>query len=283
MSLQQHPLSAAFPAMSAEDFQALTDSIQAIGVQNPVTLFEGMVVDGWHRYRAANDLGMDCPSVDLGDVDPRDFVMAQNKARRHITQAQLAMATTAVYAWHPAHRAKKEVATEYPLPKTNAELAAIAGVGIATIKQAKAVQSHAAPEVEAAVKTGAIGLPKAAAIAKLPQAEQAAAIHKPVPKAQNIPEQQPEAPPEYTELDALRDQISELQAELVVARMGDVSEEEKQHAAQLIAELQAEIKTLQVTVKAANLSRDFLMEENAQMKKQMQMQRREIDKLKAGK
>lgn len=192
MNLQQHPLSAAFPAMCAEDFQALTDSIQAIGVQNPVTLFEGMVIDGWHRFRAANDLGMDCPSVDLGDVDPRDFVMAQNKARRHITQAQLAMATTAVYAWHPAHRAKKEVATEYPLPKTNAELAAIAGVGIATIKQAKAVQSHAAPEVEAAVKTGAIGLPKAAAIAKLPQAEQAAAIHKPVPKAKPEPIEAPE-------------------------------------------------------------------------------------------
>ena len=31
----QHPLSAAFPAMSAEDFQALTDSIDNIGVQNP--------------------------------------------------------------------------------------------------------------------------------------------------------------------------------------------------------------------------------------------------------
>ena len=39
----QHPLSAAFPAMSAEDFQALTDSIDNIGVQNPITLFEGMV------------------------------------------------------------------------------------------------------------------------------------------------------------------------------------------------------------------------------------------------
>ena len=87
----QHPLSAAFPAMSAEDFQALTDSIDNIGIQNPITLFEGMVIDGWHRYSAALRLGMDCPTVELGDVDPREFVMAQNKARRHTTQAQLAM------------------------------------------------------------------------------------------------------------------------------------------------------------------------------------------------
>lgn len=49
---QQHPLSAAFPAMSAEDFQGLKDSIENIGVQNPITIFEGMVVDGWNRYKA---------------------------------------------------------------------------------------------------------------------------------------------------------------------------------------------------------------------------------------
>ncbi len=92
-----------------------------------------------------------------------------------------------------------------------------------------------------------------------------------------------EAPPEYTELDAAHDQISELQAELVVARMGDIPEEEKQQAAGLIAELHAEIKTLNASLKAAYLSRDQLMEENAQMKRQMAMQRREIDKLKSTK
>ena len=35
------------------------------------------------------------------DTDPRDFVMAQNKTRRHVSKAQLALATTAVYAWRP--------------------------------------------------------------------------------------------------------------------------------------------------------------------------------------
>lgn len=281
MNLQQHPLSAAFPAMSADDFQSLTDSIQNIGVQNPITLYEGMVIDGWHRYRAATDAGMDCPTVDLGDVDPRDFVMAQNKARRHITQAQLAMATTAVYAWHPAHRTKKEVATEYPLPKTNAELASIAGVGIATIKQAKSVQSHAAPEVEAAVKAGAIGLTKAAAIAKLPQAEQAAAIHKPAPKPEPAPE------PEYSELDAARDQIGDLQTEIerlsdrLAVEAIDASEEEKTAASATIASLRAEVQTLTAHLSAVTLSRDTLQEENAQLKKQCQMYRNKLDKLSA--
>lgn len=285
MAYQQHPLSAAFPAMSAEDFQGLKDSITEIGVQNPITLFEGMVIDGWHRYTAATELGMDCPVVELGDVDPRHFVLAQNKSRRHVTQAQLAMATTTVYAWRPVgNPAFSQSGTECPIAKSNAQLAEAAGVSEKTIKQAKAVQTKAAPEVIAAVKSGEIGLPKAAAIAKLPKEEQAAAIHKPAPKpAPSVVEPEIEAPPEYTELDAAHDQISELQAELVVARMGDIPEEEKQQAAGLIAELHAEIKTLNATLAAVTLSRDTLMEERAQMLRQMKAQRAEIDRLKSTK
>lgn len=179
---KQHPLSAAFPAMQEDEYVSLCDSIQEIGVQNPITLFEGMVIDGWHRYLAATDAGMACPVVALGDVDPKDFVMAQNKARRHITAAQMAMATTAVYAWKPAGNPQlPNRHIDVPIEKTNAELAQIAGVHLNTIKQSKSVQHHAAPEVLEAVKRGEVGLPKAAAIAKLPLDKQAAALHQPMP------------------------------------------------------------------------------------------------------
>ena len=274
--------------MAPDEYRALADSILNIGVQNPITILDGMVIDGWHRYTAAAESGMPCPSVELGDVNPRDFVMAQNKARRHITQAQLAMAATSVYAWRPVgqnQHAEKRVATECPPSKSNAELAGIAGVGVATIKQAKAVQSSAAPEVQEAVRRGVVGLPKASAIAKLPVAEQAAALNKPAPKPTSKPAPQPDpaAPDEYTPPDAAHEQISDLQADLVIARMGSVSDDEKQQAAALIAELRAEIKTLSTTLKATQLSRDSLLEENAQMKSQMRMQRNEIAKLKTPK
>ena len=190
MKFEQHPLSAAFPAMSAEDFQALRDSIESIGVQNPVTLYQGMVIDGWHRYSAAMALGMACPTVELGDIDPRDFVLAQNKARRHVTQAQMALAVTTVHAWKPvgANQHRGSALSADPPEKTVKELAAVAGVGERTVAQAKTVQTKAAPEVQEAVKRGEIGLPKAAKIAQLPKEEQAAAIHQPVPQKQREPE-----------------------------------------------------------------------------------------------
>lgn len=184
IELTQHPLSAAFPAMSADDFQSLKDSIENIGVQNPITLYEGLILDGWHRYCAANDVGLPCQTVELADdTDPRDFVLAQNRSRRHITQAQLAMATTSVFAWRPEGRPKLD--TECPVSKTTAELSKIAGVHANTIKQAKVVKTSAVPEVVEAVKSGAIGLPKAAAISKLPKEQQAAAIDKPMASSGN--------------------------------------------------------------------------------------------------
>ena len=183
LEFKQHLLSAAFAPMPTEAFQGLVDSIGEIGVRNPITLFEGMVIDGWHRYLASIEAGMDCPTVELGNVDPKDFVMAQNKARRHLSQSQMAMATTAVYAWKPiGNPAFSQSGTQCPIGKTNAELSEISGVGERTIKQAKSVQTYAAPEVVEAVKRGEVGLPKAAAIARMPLDEQAAALHKPVPQ-----------------------------------------------------------------------------------------------------
>ena len=107
--LLQHPLSAAFPAMSSDEFESLKDSVIEIGVQTPITLFDGMVIDGWHRYCAASAVGLPCQSVELGDVDPVEFVKSQNLHRRHLTGSQRAAAIVACSNWHPAHREKKSV------------------------------------------------------------------------------------------------------------------------------------------------------------------------------
>ena len=280
--LKQHPLSAAFPSMSAEEFSELKDSIAVNGVLNPITIYQGMVIDGWHRYTAANQLNMECAEVELEDwIDPRDFVIAQNKTRRHITAAQLAMATTAVYAWNKVGRPQNTAGTAQLNTagtaqfKSAKELAQIAGVGVRSIQQAKAVQTNAAPEVKQAVKDGRIGLEKASAIAKLPAAEQAQAIEKPMPKLVSVPQVPQE--PEYTELDAANDKIAELQDALAVANVGNDGEEAQQ-AAQLIAELRSEIKRLEIALKAVTASRDGYMNQCAEFQKQINRQRREIDR-----
>lgn len=87
--------------------------------------------------------------------------------------------------------------------------------------------------------------------------------------------------PEYTELDQAHEQIAELQNALSVAVLGDLGEEEKAEALSLVDGLRAEIKTLEAALKTMTISRDNFQNQVAQLKKQCEMQRKELAKLKA--
>lgn len=266
MKYTQHPLSAAFPAMSDAEFQALKDSIHTNGVLNSITIFEGMVIDGWHRYSAANELGMDCPSLEMDDsIDPIDFVKAQNENRRHLTASQRAAAIVSIYAWHPAHREKKEEPGS-TLSKTNAELAAIAKVSTKTIQQAKVAQKAGLTD---AVKDGAITVKEAASIATGKPAK-AEKFTQPVhdTSADELKES-------AQAIESLSEEVEVLKAELAVKHM-DATGEEKSQAATLIAELRAELKTANAELDAMRASRDGLQRENRELMKQCAIYQRQL-------
>lgn len=193
MTYQQHPLSAAFPAMSADEFKSLKDSIENIGVKNAITLYEGMVLDGWNRYQAAQELGMPCPAQDLEpEDDPRDYVKAQNKHRRHLTTGAWALIEVALYAWRPSAGRPGNSAPGAELTRTSQQMADSIGAGVRTIEQAKAVEAKAVPEVKQAVLSGKTSLKTAEQISKLPKEEQAAAVAAPRPaKHQGKPKKVP--------------------------------------------------------------------------------------------
>lgn len=265
--------------MQPDEYQALKDSIEVIGVQNPITLFDGLVIDGWHRYTAANEVGLPCPSKLLGDVDPVDFVRSQNDARRNVSASQRALAISAIYAWRPHGDQRSAPGTDRynndsKQSKTTAEMANIAGVGTKTMEQAKAVQSKATKEVKEAVKAGKMSVKKAAETVK-PKKAAKPATAKPSLTVVVAPAVPPED--EYTELDAAQDQILELQSMLAIANMGTVAEEDKDQAKNLIAELRAEIKKLTAMNKALTVSRDSFQNKAAELQKQINRQRREID------
>jgi len=89
----------------------------------------------------------------------------------------------------------------------------------------------------------------------------------------------PPPEPEYTPLDAAHDQISDLQDALARASVGELSAEEKEEAAGLIARLREENRLLRASLKAVTASRDHYQAENGELKHQIRLQRREIDKL----
>lgn len=165
MELKQHPLSAAFPSMTEADFLALRDDIEDNGQRDAIVIFEGMVLDGWHRYRSCADLGIEPVVVEFEDSDPVPFVLSRNLHRRHLSASQRAAAVVACSQWAPlgSNQHGKRVGTSSPPSLTSAQMAKVAQVSDKTIKDAKAAHKAGLSE---AVKEGAITVKKAAKVAR---------------------------------------------------------------------------------------------------------------------
>ena len=52
-----HPLAKLMPPMTAEEFTDLKADIRTNGIQMPIYLYEGKIIDGVHRYGAALAVG----------------------------------------------------------------------------------------------------------------------------------------------------------------------------------------------------------------------------------
>jgi len=265
MSYQQHPLSAAFPPMIEDEYNALVDSITNIGVQNPITIYDGMVLDGWNRYRAATEVGYLCPEVQLAaNVDPVDFVLAQNSARRNLTASQRAFAAATCQQWKPVGNPQLKSTFELP---SQSEVAAKAHVSVVTLRQAKKVVDGGADEVKEAVRTGATTVEAAAAIARLPKSEQVEALISTKPaRFRGRPKKGPKADLIRAELKAA---ANKSQAEKATGRVTELENEVNaltQRTSEVLAR-QAELEADNASIARVLDASDQLAEALAEAKK----------------
>lgn len=164
MLLKQHPLSAAFPAMTDADFAALRSDIEKHGQRDRIKLFEGQVLDGWHRYRACDDLGLEPKTCELQPgIDPVAFVLSRNLHRRHLDPGQRATVVAAATNWKEPHREKKAATLHpsAPAKRSVGEMAALASVSERTMQHAKALVATGDTEKIEAVKSGKTSVTKA--------------------------------------------------------------------------------------------------------------------------
>ena len=221
MRYQQHPLSAAFPAMPESEIQELADSIKKKGLKHAIALYQGMVLDGWHRYLACEIAGVSPRFYDYNGSDPVGEARALNLHRRHILNAgQRALIEVRLSEWAPTGKPPKG-ATIAPLA-TVAEMAEKADTGTRVVQQAKRVEEGGTSEVKAAALSGEIQIAKAAAVAKKPKREQAKALKEAKEKKPKLPKKPSAAKPagdvekrlaklqaDYDELKENRDELAD--------------------------------------------------------------------------
>lgn len=81
--MEAHPAANAWPMMDEERYRELLADIQANGQREPVTICDGMILDGRNRYRACLELGVEPLTRDF-DGDPWAFAWSLNGARRDL-------------------------------------------------------------------------------------------------------------------------------------------------------------------------------------------------------
>jgi ParB-like chromosome segregation protein Spo0J len=96
--LKPHPIADIFPMLPENSigFQATLEDIKANGLKQPIWLYEGQVLEGRHRVRILQLLGVDELRSYIGymqyeDKDPVGFVLSMNLHRRHLNESQRAM------------------------------------------------------------------------------------------------------------------------------------------------------------------------------------------------
>src|SRR5437870_4571053 len=86
--LELHPYAELFPIMTVEQFRQLKESISERGLEDPIVLYRGKVIDGRNRLRACFDLDIKPKTIEYTGDDPLGYVIAKNDARRHLTKSQ---------------------------------------------------------------------------------------------------------------------------------------------------------------------------------------------------
>ena len=175
-SFPLHPAAELFPVMDEAAFAALVADIAAHGQREPILVLDGQVIDGRHRLRACEQLGLEplVRQVSADDGDPFGLVVSLNLHRRHLSEGQRAI-IAARLATLPHGR-----------PDANAQICAFTQdeaaqhlkVSRRTVQHARAVLDHGIDELQAAVKGGEISVSAAAELSRLPADTQRTALTK---------------------------------------------------------------------------------------------------------
>lgn len=166
-----HPLCTLFPRLVGKEFDSLVGDIHANGLREPITLHDGLILDGGNRYRACLAAGVEPRFKRFSGDNLVTFVLSANLHRRHMTPGQHAAIVAAAQDWAKAqtrggnganqHGRSEQKCNVAPL-QSAADRAATSGASVRTQKMADAVAKKS-PELARQVAHGEISLPKAAA------------------------------------------------------------------------------------------------------------------------
>ncbi len=170
--MEFHELSSLFPPMAEEEFKSLVVSIGSEGLLEPITLLNGKILDGVHRYKACLETDTPPDFIEFNGNDPLSYVIGKNKERRHLTTSQLAAVAIKIEKYlaklakerqrhgyfSPSHG--KEIFPEDEKGQARDQAAKIVGTNPRYVSDAKKLEKEA-PDIFEQVRIGTLNIPQA--------------------------------------------------------------------------------------------------------------------------
>lgn len=90
-TFERHPTAKITPDLSEEEFNGLKESIRTHGQMDPGYLYEGKILDGWHRYLACKEVGAEFKHNEFTNtvISATEFVVSKLEGR-NLTKSQKA-------------------------------------------------------------------------------------------------------------------------------------------------------------------------------------------------
>lgn len=179
MQFEFHPYADLFPLIEGDDFAALVADVRANGIHQQIDIYQGKILDGRNRYRAAEAAGIEIERRDIRHFmpdlhgDPLDYVMSQNLRRRHMDESQRAMVAARYANMRQGERTDLPQEPSANLPKVDQQTAAKAlSISERALRSAKRVQERGVPELIKAVDRGRLAVSLAERAARMPVEQQ---------------------------------------------------------------------------------------------------------------
>jgi hypothetical protein len=183
MPLEYHPLANLFPLIEGEEFDALVADIRANGIHDAIDLYQGKILDGRNRYRAAEAAGFDLEKRHFRHFmpelygDPLAYVISKNLNRRHLDDRQRASIAGKIANFQQGgDRSKPPIGG-----LTAAQAAEKLNVAPRQVERARTVHERGVAEVRDALDRGHIAVSEAERIARLSEDEQVEIIRRRLP------------------------------------------------------------------------------------------------------
>lgn len=175
MQFEFHPLANLFPLVEGAEFDDLVADVAQRGLHQPIDIYQGKILDGRNRYRAALAAGITIETRHLRyfraefSGDPVDYVLSQNLRRRHLNESQRALVGARIANLAPG----RPVETAQNCAVSQGAAAGRVNVSRRLVQSAAVVRDKAAAAIVRAVERGKLSISAAAMAVRLRPDQQA--------------------------------------------------------------------------------------------------------------